>query len=369
MKRHRVVIAMSGGVDSSVAAALLVNQGYDVVGVMLRLWSEPGSHAYNRCCTPDSMSIARRIAHKLGIPFYAIDAQDIFYRTVVKQFYEGYGNGVTPNPCLVCNRLIRWDFLLKRARMMGAEFLATGHYARLRQTDHGLIQLLRAVDLSKDQSYVLHTLNQDQLKHTIYPLGDYKKNEVRQLAREYSLPVADRRDSQDLCFLAGENYRQFLSRNRPELVNSGPIYTTTGENLGSHHGLAFYTIGQRRGLGINSLVPLYVIEKEVHRNAVIVGTREKLTKSSFDTGPAHWISGEYPNEIDKLQVKIRYNSRETRARTMPREGGGLNVILEEPLAGITPGQAVVFYSEDVCLGGAIIANTRRGKSGKQINTC
>jgi tRNA-specific 2-thiouridylase len=359
MKRQRVVIAMSGGVDSSVAAALLINQGYDVVGVMLRLWSEPGNHAHNRCCTPDSMSIARRIAHKLGIPFYAIDAQDNFYRTVVKQFFEGYGSGVTPNPCLVCNQLIRWDFLLKRARMMDADYLATGHYTRLRQTDQGLIQLLRAADRNKDQSYVLHTLNQDQLKHTIFPLGDYTKIEVRQLAREYSLPVADRLDSQDLCFLAGENYRQFLSRNRPELVKSGPIYTTAGEKLGSHHGLAFYTIGQRRGLGINSRVPLYVIEKEMHRNAVIVGTREQLTKSSFITGPAHWISGEYPSESDKLYVQIRYNSRETRARTTPREGGGLNVILEEPLAGITPGQAAVFYREDICLGGATITNAQR----------
>lgn len=359
---------MSGGVDSSVAAALLINHGYDVVGMMLRLWSEPGSHAHNRCCTPDSMNMARRIAHKLGIPFYAIDAQDIFYRTVVKQFYEGYGNGVTPNPCLVCNQLIRWDFLLKRARMMGADYLATGHYARLRKTDQGFIQLLRARDQSKDQSYVLHTLNQEQLKHTLYPLGDYTKTEVRQLAEEYGLPVADRNDSQDLCFLAGENYRRFLTRNRPELVNSGPIYTTSGEELGSHHGLAFYTIGQRRGLEINSQVPMYVVEKDLHQNAVIVGTRDQLGKSSFATGPAHWVSGVFPSESEKLQVKIRYNSRESHVRIRPQKGGGLHIFLEEPLAGITPGQAAVFYSGDACLGGAIIANTDQWIADKEFNT-
>jgi len=244
--KGRVVIAMSGGVDSSVAAALLKDAGYEVIGMMLRLWSEPGKAGSNRCCTPDAMALARRVAAQLDIPFYAVDAQETFRAIVVDYFISGYAQGITPNPCLMCNRHIRWEFLLQRAQALGAEYLATGHYARLRRGADGRYQLLRGVDPAKDQSYVLHVLDQQQLAHTLLPLGAYTKTQVRQLAADFNLPVAGRADSQDLCFLAGEDYRAFLARNTPEISQPGPIIDHQGRMRGEHRGLAHYTIGQRR---------------------------------------------------------------------------------------------------------------------------
>jgi tRNA-specific 2-thiouridylase len=223
--RGKVVIAMSGGVDSSVAAVMLREQGFDVVGIMLRLWNEPGKEHENRCCTPDSMAIARRVAARFSIPFYAVDAQEVFYNTVVKSFIEGYTHNITPNPCLVCNQQIRWGFLLQRTLELNAQFLATGHYVRLRKDDSGRIQLLRAIDLNKDQSYVLHTLNQHHLKHTLFPLGDLTKPEVRELARKFNIPAAERPDSQDLCFLGNFDYRKFLAKYAQEPANPDPSST------------------------------------------------------------------------------------------------------------------------------------------------
>ncbi len=253
----KVVVAMSGGVNSSVTAALLKNQGYEVIGMMLRLWSEPGSETVNRCCSPDDMALARRVASLLEIPFYAIDAKEPFHDTVVTSFIKGYAQGLTPNPCLICNRQIRWEFLLNRALALGADYLATGHYARLRtpsdhrrSTNNRPIELLRGIDTLKDQSYVLHVLNQEKLAHAMFPLGNYTKIQVRDMALDIGLPVAQRPDSQDLCFLGKGDYRDFLLRNAPEVSNPGPITTITGEQLGQHQGLAFYTIGQRKGLGV-----------------------------------------------------------------------------------------------------------------------
>lgn len=260
MKGITVAVAMSGGVDSSVAAALLVEQGYQVIGVMLRLWSEPGREGSNRCCTPDAMAQARRVAAQLKIPFYAINAQDIFRQVVVDYFFEGYRSGITPNPCLLCNRYIRWDYLLKHVQAMGAEKMATGHYARLRVANNR-VKLLKGLDENKDQSYVLSVLNQDQLQHTLLPIGEYTKPQVRQFARDFGLPVAERQDSQDLCFLAGQNYRDFLVRHAPDVLRTGKIMTTKGQVVGEHHGLGFYTIGQRKGLGIYSSHPYYVVDK------------------------------------------------------------------------------------------------------------
>src|SRR5689334_6243638 len=220
----KVVVAMSGGVDSSVTAALLKEQGYDVVGMMMRLWSEPGKEDSNRCCTPDSMGQARRVAAKLDIPFYVVDAKDVFQNTVVQYFLDGYARGETPNPCLICNRQIRWTFLLDHALALGADFMATGHYVRIRKAE-GSAQLLRAVDRNKDQSYVLHVLTQDKLQHALFPVGDYTKPEIRQIAEKYGLPTASRKDSQDLCFLAGEDYRNFLKRNAAAMLVPGTIVT------------------------------------------------------------------------------------------------------------------------------------------------
>ncbi|MDD2923141.1 MAG: tRNA 2-thiouridine(34) synthase MnmA, partial [Anaerolineales bacterium] len=228
MSKQKVVVAMSGGVDSSVAAALLKEQGYDVIGMMLRLWSEPGKEDSNRCCTPDAMAQARRVAGILDIPFYAVDAKDVFRETVVQYFLDGYARGETPNPCLMCNRQIRWSFLFDRALALGAEFMATGHYVRRMKDEGGRIKLFRAADHAKDQSYVLHVLNQDKLKRALFPVGDYPKPEIRAIAEKFGLPTASRKDSQDLCFLAGEDYRNFLQRNAPEILAHGNIVTQDG---------------------------------------------------------------------------------------------------------------------------------------------
>lgn len=360
-KRSRVVVAMSGGVDSSVTAALLVEQGYEVIGMMMRLWSEPGLETHNRCCTPEAMGLARRVAARLGIPFYAVDAQDVFQDRVVQFFLRGYTRGVTPNPCLVCNRHIRWEFLLNRALALGASHMATGHYARLRTTPGGSLQLLKAMDREKDQSYVLHVLGQEQLRHALFPLGEFTKDQVRQLARDFELPVAERSESQDLCFLAGGNYRDFLARHAPQVKEAGPIRTRDGQQLGTHQGLAFYTIGQRKGLGIAAAQPLYVLEKDLQRNALVVGQKEELGRQELLAGGVNWVEypeGEGPGEPIWADVKIRYSAREVKGLVTPLENGRFHVHLDEPLRDITPGQAAVLYQEEVCLGGGIILSAK-----------
>jgi tRNA-specific 2-thiouridylase len=352
--KKRVVIAMSGGVDSSVAAALLKEQGYEVIGMMLRLWSELGSEAYNRCCTPDDMALARRVAAQIDIPFYAIDAKDVFRDIVVDYFVAGYTQGVTPNPCLICNRRIRWEFLLNRALALGADYLATGHYARVQETKDRKIELLRGVDPNKDQSYVLHVLNQEQLSHAMFPLGEYTKPKIREMARSFDLPVAERSDSQDLCFLGNGDYREFLLRNAPEVANPGPITTREGEKLGEHQGLAFYTIGQRKGLGIAAAHPLYVLEKDSENNMLVVGPKEQLGRDELTTGQVNWISGQPPPNPVRATVKIRYKAREVEGLITRLEDGSSQIKFTQPLRDITPGQAAVFYDGEKCLGGGII---------------
>lgn len=350
----RVVVAMSGGVDSSVAAALLQRQGYDVIGMMLRVWSEPGKEASNHCCTPESMAAARRVAARLGIPFYAVDAQDEFKDIVVDYFINGYARGITPNPCLECNRRIRFSFLLDRANSIGADYLATGHYARVVMDGDGCYQLMRAVDANKDQSYVLHILTQEQLHRVLFPIGEYTKSEIRDLAHELGLNFADRPESQDLCFLAGEDYRSFLSRNAPEMLTSGPIINQQGERIGTHRGLAFYTIGQRKGLGVASPHPLYVSKKDLSSNTLVVGPSGSLGSDTLVATDVRWIKGYLPDGGIRVQVKIRYSARTRWAVVTPLASNRVRVDFDEPINDITPGQAAVFYDGDVCLGGGII---------------
>ncbi len=359
-----VAVAMSGGVDSSVAAALLVEQGYTVIGLMLRLWSERSESSEqseqdadrsNRCCTPDSIAMARRVANTLSIPFYVIDAKKPFYEAVVNPFIFGYTHNVTPNPCIACNRLVRWGFLLDHALAAGADYLATGHYARLDQDDPHPIQLKRGIDPRKDQSYVLHVLTQSQLAHAMFPLGEFEKSHVRDLARRYNLPVADRPDSQDLCFVGGDgDYRQFLLRYAPQAAQPGDIVNQQGRILGKHPGLAFYTIGQRKGLAINAPGPWYVLDKDITHNTLIVGPRVQSGRNCLSAGQVNWVSGTAPASPFHALVKIRYKSRDLPAIVEPLVNNQILVTFENLVYDITPGQAAVLYNGEVCLGGGII---------------
>lgn len=345
---------MSGGVDSSVAAALLLQQGYPVIGVMLRLWSENGQEANNRCCTPDAVVNARRVAGLLDIPFYVLDARDYFREKIVQFFLNGYAVGITPNPCIECNRIIRWGFLLDHAQNFGAEMMATGHYARLRTGPTGVVDLLCGLDESKDQAYVLSRLTQAQLRRTLLPLGELTKLQVRELAREFKLPVAERPDSQDLCFLAGEDYRSFLIRQAPQVNMPGSIMNRQGQILGEHRGLAFYTIGQRKGLGLSSSDPLYVLEKKMISNALIVGTENELGQKVMLVKDLNWISGLNPLLPFRVNIKIRYKADKTPGILEQLEDNHIQVVFENSRRDITPGQLAVFYNDDIVVGSGII---------------
>lgn len=350
---------MSGGVDSSVAAALLVEQGYDVVGMMMRLWSEDcGEGGANRCCTPGQMADARRIAAQLGIPLYVIDTQEVFRRTIVQFFMDRYAAGDTPNPCLECNRHIRFEWLLGHALSSGADYLATGHYARVEHAPDGTARLLKGRDAAKDQSYALSLITQDQLRHALFPVGDYTKAGVRAMAAARGLPVATKHDSQDLCFLADGDYRRFLRQHAPGAARPGPVLTRDGQQLGTHSGLADYTIGQRKGLGISYSEPLYVLATDPARNALIVGTADELGSTSLSAGRVNWIAGGPPADRFPAEIKIRYKARLAPGTVSVLPDGGVQVDFAEPQRDITPGQGVVFYAGEECLGGGII---RRGQ--------
>jgi tRNA-uridine 2-sulfurtransferase len=352
----RVVVAMSGGVDSSVAAALLVEQGYDVVGMMMRLWSEEtvAGGAHNRCCTPDQMHDARRIADKLGIPFYVLDTKEVFRSKIVEFFIDQHREAVTPNPCMECNRHIRFDWLLNNALALDADYLATGHYARIDRSEGGKFRLRRGVDESKDQSYVLSVMGQEQLSHTLFPVGEFPKADVRKIAERFGLPTASKQDSQDLCFLGDGDYRRFLTVYAPEIMQPGPIVLKTGEVIGEHTGLANYTIGQRKGLGVTHPEPLYVIATNPYRNALVVGTRTDLGGDTLTAKRMNWVSGETPTEPFRAEVKIRYKAKAIPAWIEPLPDKRMAVTFDEPLRDITPGQGAVVYDGDVCLGGGII---------------
>ena len=354
--KERVVVAMSGGVDSSVSAALLVEQGYEVIGLMMRLWSEPGmaSGRDNRCCTRDQMIDAHLVAKKLHIPFEVVDVRDTFKKAIVDFFVQGYADGITPNPCLACNREIRFTALLNEALSRGASFLATGHYARVTRSVDGAYELRKGADPRKDQSYVLSVLNQHQLSHAMFPVGVYEKPQVRALAEKFGLRVASKSDSQDLCFVADGNYRRFMREAAPQAFTSGLIMTRQGAILGEHDGLANYTIGQRKGLGVTAAEPLYVIEKNAESNALIVGVRAELGATSFGAARMNWISGAPPSGPIRAEVKIRYKAAPAPATVTPEGPYRVDIRLDEPAPDITPGQGAVLYEGDRVLGCGII---------------
>lgn len=351
--RPRVAVAMSGGVDSSVAAALLVKAGYEVIGLMLRLWSENGTSDHNRCCAPAAVLLARRVAAQLGIPFHVLDAREPFFRSVVGFFIAGFADGSTPNPCLECNRLIRWGYLRDHALGLGAKILATGHYARVEPRD-GQLRLLKAVDLEKDQSYVLSVLDEEDLVQSLFPVGDLTKAQVRELARTLGLPVADRPDSQDLCFLPDSDYRPFLAGRMPRVFQPGPIVTRAGRVLGEHSGLAGYTIGQRKGIRVSWSQPLYVLEKDPTHNALVVGPAAELERQSLCTSQVHWVNVAPRQGRLRAQVKIRYKAPAMPADIALLPGGRCRVHFDLPVRGIAPGQAAVMYQDDCCLGYGLI---------------
>jgi len=352
--RPKVAVAMSGGVDSSVAAALLLQQGYEVTGLMLGLWADPDTEFENRCCASNAVALARRVAEQFAIPFHIIDAAELFRRDVVAPISAAYGRGRTPNPCLECNRIVRWGFLLRHALALGAEYLATGHYARIRKTTYGF-ELLRGVDQTKDQSYVLASLGQADLARTLFPLGGMTKDAVRERARGLNLPVAERPDSQDLCFIPDRDYRRFLKKYAPESFSPGPILSRRGEMLGEHPGLAAFTIGQRKGIGVSSPRPLYVLEIDPARNTLVVGPLEELGHRSLLARQVSWVAGSPPAPEFPADVKIRYTSKAESAVVTVQNAGIVQVRFEHLLRDVTPGQAAVFYRGEVCLGMAIIA--------------
>lgn len=361
--RHkRVVVAMSGGVDSSVAAALMVDQGYDVIGVMMRLWSEDGKESLNRCCTPEQIDDARHIAGTLGIPFYVIDVKGYFRETIVQFFLDEHQLGRTPNPCIECNREIRFSYLYDKAMSLGADYLATGHYAQVikNEANGGGYELHQGIDQHKDQSYVLHMLTQTHLAHVKFPVGSYTKKEVRELAEKYRLPVAKKSDSMDLCFLSGEDYRSFLQRHIPEVNRPGPIYDAQGTLLGEHQGLPNYTIGQRKGLGVTSPKPLFVLRKDGEANSLILGSRDDVVRNRMNVRKVSWIAGRSPDEELPFaaEVKIRYKARPVagRVKTMAGDHSTVDVQFDEPVFGPTPGQGAVFYKGTRCLGGGLISD-------------
>ncbi len=355
-QKSTIVVAVSGGVDSSVVAALLKQEGYPVIAVMMHLWSEDGKECENKCCTPQAMEDARISAQKLDIPFHTLDASEIFRHRIVQYFLDGYAAGKTPNPCVNCNREIKWGLLLEKARQLGGDYLATGHYVRKEINSQGKVIIKRAKDATKDQSYVMSMLTQSQLQQTLFPLGNYLKSEVRELARQFNLPMAEKKDSQDLCFVSDANYKDFIIRNTANTVNPGLIVDKKGNKLGEHQGLAYYTIGQRKGIGLAATEPLYVLEKDSQNNRLVVGFDSDLQQNVVYAKEVNWICGEVPSQSFQASVKIRYRSEFLAAKISPQPGNTVKIDLIKPVRDATPGQFAVFYDDDVVLGGGEITH-------------
>jgi len=398
-QNKKVAVALSGGVDSGVAAALLVKKGYQCTGFHLRLWSETikDKRFENKCCSTESLETARKTAHQLGIPFQVIDFSKIFKKQVVDYFLKAYGDGLTPNPCVFCNKFIKFGELLSYVRKLGFDYLATGHYARItdgscrstaprpippanklgplpwgtpsRATRQNLssslyYSLLSGKDKNKDQSYFLYNLNQRQLAHILFPVGNYQKKEVVVMAKKWRLPVAHRPESQEICFLPENDYRPFLKRHLQNKIKPGKVVDIKGRIIGSHQGLPLYTIGQRHGFNLNRqiktpvLPPYYVIEKNVKKNQLIVGFGKETERKEFLVKDVNWINPEL--QINKLSncklkcfVRIRHQGKLLEAQIKSQENK-VKVILTEPERGVAPGQSAVFYQSEEVLGGGII---------------
>jgi len=347
MKNKKVIVAMSGGVDSSTAAALLKRAGFEVVGVFMKFWSESGG---NRCYSPESETRARQIATKIGIPFYVFDFQKEFKKKIVDYFLKEYKEGLTPNPCVVCNKEIKFNLLLKKALALGGVLVATGHYARVEEDKDGY-HLLKGRDKEKDQSYFLWQLSQSQLKRSLFPVGHYTKEEVRTLARELKLAVSDISESQEICFIP-DSINDFLKKHLK--ANPGKIVDTNGKVLGKHQGLHFYTIGQRRGVRLSG-GPYYVLEKDQKKNLLIVTKREKdLLQKELRVKNVNWMLGKSPRLPLLVIAKIRYGPKGGKAQVKRGDSKTLEVVFNKAQRAVAPGQSVVFYRKEELLGGGII---------------
>ena len=354
----RVIVAMSGGVDSAVAAGLLVRQGYDVVGITMRLWTRDdpeGRLNQKRCCGVEDIDDARAAADVLGIPHYVLNLEDEFNRKVVDYFVGEYERGRTPNPCLACNEHVKFRALLDRAIALDADYLSTGHYARVYHTDTGS-ELHRAVDDSKDQSYVLYTLRQPELQRLLFPVGHYAKTEIRRLALEMGLPLHDKPDSAEICFVPGNDYRAFLAERLPQ--RPGDIVDSEGAVVGSHDGVAGFTIGQRKGIGAFG-GKRFVTEIDPDLNLITIGEEDDLMAHHLWTEAPSWVGGEPPSREFEAMVKVRYKSPPAPARVRLVDGG-LDIKFERPLRAVTPGQAAVLYDGECVIGGATIARAEAG---------
>lgn len=356
LDQNRVVVAMSGGVDSSLAAAILKEKGYEVIGITMKIWPSEETPVDNEtgCCSLSAVEDARRVAYKLDIPFYVVNFEDLFKRTVIQNFKEEYSQARTPNPCVVCNKVIKFNAFLNKAQELGAYYIATGHYAKITQNEAGRYLLKRSADPNKDQTYMLYNLTQEQLEHTMFPLAEHTKSQTRELARDYDLRVHDKPESQEICFIPDDNYRRFLKENYPQIVEPGPILDLEGNKLGEHKGLPFYTIGQRRGLGLENNKKLYVVEMDPKRNALIVGDNEDVFEEELIVEEINWISIEKLTEPKKVEVKIRYNSPAAEATLYPMGENKTRVVFDKSQRAITPGQSAVFYNKDIVVGGGVI---------------
>lgn len=357
MNKKKVVIGMSGGVDSSVAAYLLKEAGYDVVGVTMQIWQDEDTCSQEEnggCCGLSAVDDARRVANQLEIPYYVMNFKQDFKENVMDYFLEEYLKGRTPNPCIACNRYVKWESLLKRSLDIGADYIATGHYARVIQLDNGRYTLRKSATTAKDQTYALYNLTQKQLSHTLMPVGDYTKDEIRKLAEKINLQVANKPDSQEICFIPDNDYGRFISENTQIEIRPGNFITTTGEVIGKHRGIPYYTVGQRKGLNLSMGHPVFVVEIRPETNEIVIGDNEEVFYDRLYANQINFMSIlDIENEV-RVLAKIRYNHQGAMATIRKIDNDILECIFDEPQRAITPGQAVVFYEQDYVVGGGTI---------------
>ena len=347
----KVVVGLSGGVDSSVAAYLLKKQGYEVIGITMQMWREKAEDESGASIVSD----AAKVAEVLDIPFQILDFKDIFRKNVVDYFVEEYLQGRTPNPCVVCNRHVKWEALLQKSREMGADYIATGHYARIQQLENGRYVVKNSVTSAKDQTYALYNLTQEQLAHTLMPVGEYSKDEIRQIALEAKLPVANKKDSQEICFIPDDDYASFLEREAGDRIpGPGNFVTKDGEIVGKHKGITHYTIGQRKGLNLSMGHPVFVNKICPATSEVVIGTNEDVFSSALICGNVNFMGMEDLKEPRKVRAKIRYAHNGEMCLLEKVGEDRIKCTFDNPVRAITPGQAVVFYEEDYVLGGGII---------------